>query len=457
MTPFFFLAAFLLADPSVETLRPAADRLIAEAQKDDTAWQRLAYFGDRFPSRLAGTENLAKAIAWAHETMHKDGLENVRLEKAVVPVWVRGEESAEMLEPARHKLHLLGLGGSVGTAHEGITGEVLVVKNFEELESLAKKTPDIAKGKIVCWNVPWEGYGKTVAYRGRGASAAAKHGAIATLVRSAGPTSLRTPHTGMMGYEPKLPQIPAASIPLEETQMMQRMQDRGEKIVVRLKMEAKKLSDTESFNVVAEIRGREMPQEIVLAGGHIDSWDVGPSIMDDAGGCIATWEALRLIHKLGLRPRRTIRLVLWTNEESGLMGSRAYFETHENEISNHVLAFEHDNGIFKPGGFQFTGTEEQTALVTKIASLLESVGASKIVPGGGGADIGNLMKRGVPGMELYYPDSNYFDYHHTAADTLDKVKPEHLALSVACNAVMLYAAAEVETFPKKENSKTQSQ
>ena len=453
---FQILALFLLQDPEdsapkdpiVEGVREAAGRLIEEARKDSTAWQRLGFLGDHFPSRLAGTENLEKAIVWALEAMKKDGLDNVRAEKVKVPHWVRGEEGAEILEPAFHRLPMLGLGGSVGTPPQGITAEVAVVRSFDELETLGPKV----KGKIVCYNVPYEGYGKTVRYRGSGASRAAKHGALAALLRSVGPVSMQTPHTGGMHYDGSAPQIPAAAVTIEGAEMLQRMQDRGEKIVLRLKMGARMLPDADSANVLAEVRGREKPDEIVLLGGHFDSWDVGPSVLDDGGGCIASWEALRLVRKLGLKPRRTIRVVLWTNEENGLKGALAYRDGHRAELGNHVAAIESDGGVFRAKGFGFSGAREGRTLLERLARLLEPLEAAAIEEGGGGADIGPLMKEGVPGMDLRVHGERYFDFHHTPADTLDKLKPEELSSCVAALAVMAYALADAEeTLPRDKS------
>lgn len=289
----------------VSAYRETADKLIAAAQNDGRAWDRLAELTDTFGARLSGSTQLEASLRWAADEMKKDGLENVRLEPVMVPHWVRGRESLELVEPAGGPLVVLGLGGSVGTPADGVTAEVMIVKSFEDLDARAAE----AKGRIVLFNVPFTNYGETVRYRGMGSSRAAKHGAVGMLLRSVGLPGLRTPHTGAMREEEGVPRIPAAAIPFEDAERLQRLMDRRKKVVVTLKIEAKQLPDAPSANVVAEWRGREKPDEIVLVGGHIDSWDVGVGAMDDAGGSVVTWEAVRLLKSLGLRPRRTVRVV----------------------------------------------------------------------------------------------------------------------------------------------------
>ena len=274
----------------------AADKLISAATETDFAHRRLAELCDTFGPRFSGTTNLEAAIDWALAKMKADGLENVHGEDVMVPHWVRGEESAEMLEPTHQKLPMLGLGGSVATPKKGITAPVLVVRSFEDLKQRAGE----ARGKIVLFNAPFVSYGQTVAYRINGASQAAKAGAVASLVRSITPFGLQTPHTGMMTYEDGVPRIPHAAITIEDADQMQRWQERGKQVVVRLKMSAKLLPDAHSRNVVAEIVGREKPDEIVLVSGHLDSWDITPGAIDDGGGVVSAWEAVRLMHELGI-------------------------------------------------------------------------------------------------------------------------------------------------------------
>lgn len=421
------------------TYRAAADRLIDAALADSVAFGRLTVLVDRFGHRFSGSESLERALDWIIDEMRADGLERVRGEPVMVPHWVRGEESARLVSPRARALPMLGLGGSIGTPIGGIEAEVLVVGNFEELQRRASE----ARGRIVLYDVPFTTYGETVRYRTTGAAAAARVGAVASLLRSVGPYSMQTPHTGTMSYEEGVPSIPAAAITVEDAMLMRRLQDRGERIVVRLAMEAKSLPDAESRNVIAEIRGRELPDEVVVIGGHIDSWDVGQGAMDDAGGSVAAWEAVRLMHELGLRPRRTVRVVLWTNEENGLRGANAYRDQYRAELDNHVLAVESDAGVFKPLGFGFSGSDDAFAILQQIGSLLDRIDAGEIRRGGGGADIGPIMALGVPGAGLNVDGTRYFWYHHTDADTIDKLDAREFNECVAALAVLAYVVADM--------------
>ncbi|NJD17909.1 MAG: M20/M25/M40 family metallo-hydrolase, partial [Gemmatimonadetes bacterium] len=417
--------------------RDAAERIIAAATANHRAYERVGELVDRFGPRLAGSVALERTLDWILEEMRADGLENVRADPVMVPHWVRGEESLHLLLPRARKLPVLGLGGTVATPPGGIRGEVLVVSSYDELE--ARKAE--AAGRIVLFDVPFTNYGETVQYRSGGAVAAAKAGAVASLLRSVGPVSLQTPHTGGMRYEDGVPRIPHAAITVEDAQMLHRMQERGERIEVLLKTEGQQLPDAPSRNVMAELRGRERPDEIVVLGGHTDSWDVGQGAMDDAGGVVAAWEAVRLLQELGLRPRRTIRVVGWVNEENGLRGGTAYAADHGGE--KHVVAMETDGGVFSPLGFGFTGSDAAFEIVKQIGTLLDAIGAGEITRGGGGADIGPLMESGVPGMGLNVDGTRYFWYHHTDADTLDKLDPDVVARCVAAPAVMAYVVADL--------------
>lgn len=441
-----FVAAFAAAAPlaaqatdPVAGYRATADRIIAAALADSTAYQRLRELTDRFGPRFSGTDNLERALDWAIAEMARDGLVNVRAEPVMVPVWQRGGEYAELVGPLPRRLPMLGLGGSIGTPAEGITAEVLVVGSFDELRARAAE----ARGRIVVYDVAFESYGQAVAYRTNGAVEAAGVGAVASLVRSVTPFSTQTPHTGMMRYDTAVARIPHAAITVEDAQLLHRLQARGERPVVKLYMEAATLPDRESRNVLAELRGRERPEEIVVIGGHSDSWDVGTGAMDDGGGIIATWEAVRLLQQLGLQPRRTIRVVWWTNEENGLRGATAYRDAHRDELDRHVAAIESDAGVFKPLGYGFTGSDSAFAVVQRIGALLEPIGAGAITRGGGGADIGPIMALGVPGMGLDVEGSRYFWYHHTDADTFDKIDARELAECVASLAVMAYVLADL--------------
>lgn len=424
--------------------QPALERILATTKDagGNFAWDRLAMMTDTFGPRLSGSPNLEAALRWSRDEMRKDGLENVRLEPAMVPQWIRGDESLEILEPFPNKVPMLGLGGSVSTRAEGVAGELLIVKSFDELT--ARK--DEAAGKIVLFNVVYTNYGETVRYRGAGASAAAKVGAIAALVRAVGPPGMRTPHTGAMNYEKDVPKIPTAAIPTEDADRFDRMVKRGQKVVLRLKMDAHFLDDAPSANLVGELTGSEKPEEVVLLGCHIDSWDPGTGAMDDGGGCVVTWEAVRILKNLGLKPKRTVRVVLFTNEENGGAGGRAYRDAHKAELEKHVLALESDSGVFRPRGFGFTGSDAARKTLTEIAALLKPLGADAIGPAGGGADIGpSVAAANIPSASLEVDGTKYFLLHHTPADTVDKLEPRDLADNAAAIAFLAYVVADLPT------------
>jgi carboxypeptidase Q len=429
-----------------ERYRATTDRIIAAALSDSAAYARVALLTDKFGHRLSGSASLEQALDWIIAEMTRDGLENVRGEPVMVPRWVRGRESATLVSPRRRELRMLGLGGSIATPARGITAPVVVVTSFDEL---ARKSAE-ARGKIVLFDVPFTNYGATVQYRSRGAVEAAKVGAVAVLIRSVASNSMQNPHTGAMRYDSTVKQIPAAALSVEDAMLLHRTYDRGERVVVTLRMEAKTHPDALSRNVMGELRGRERPDEVVVLGGHIDSWDVGLGAMDDAGGSVAAWEVLRVLKRLGLQPRRTIRVVLWTNEENGLRGGNAYRDAHAAEIPNHMLAMESDGGVFAPEGFSVDGSEEAVAVVRGLAPLLESIGATSIRAGGAGADVGPLTAAGVPGLGLQVDGTRYFWYHHSEADTVDKLDPREMAQCVAAMAVMAYVIADMpETLPRR--------
>jgi carboxypeptidase Q len=327
---------------------------------------------------------------------------------------------------------------------------VLVVKSFADLRAHAAE----ARGKIVLFNVPFDttvhpflGYGRAVIYRAVGADSASAVGAAAALVRSVTPHSLQSPHTGGMApYDTtgRLRRIPAAAISVEDAEMLQRMQNRGERIEVQLTMAARTLLPARSHNVVAELRGSERPDEVIVMGGHIDSWDVGQGAMDDGGGSVVAWEALRLIKQLGVRPKRTVRVVLWTNEEIGLGGATAYRDAHRAEVDKHVLAMESDNGVFRPRALQFGGGEGGIPIVQRIASLLSSIGIDSARAGGPEADISPLYALGVPAITIDTDPSRYFWYHHSEADTIDKLDPVDVARCVAVLAVVANTVANMD-------------
>lgn len=428
-----------------------AKRIIKAGRKGNDSYLKLQELCDDIGHRLSGSESLEKAIVWAQESMKKDGQENVAAEPVTVRKWVRGKESCELIDPRPLKLDMLGLGWSIGTPKEGITAEVIVVDDKEELDSLKDEQ---VKGKIVVFNkampqyssTEGSGYGDTVQYRTSGAKWAAERGGVAALVRSVTAYSLVSPHTGTMRYDAEVKKVPAAAISTEAAMMLRRWQDRGKKCVVKLYMEAEDKGETESANVVGEIVGSEKPEEIVLIGGHIDSWDVGQGAQDDGAGCVAAMEALNIIRKLGLKPKRTIRVVLWTNEENGLAGARSYAARHQKEL--HVAGIESDSGGFKPEGLSIDMKDEdkqEIALqqVTEVLSLLESIGATRAKKGFSGMDVGQLKTLGTACLGLKVDGRLYFNTHHTHADTVDKVRPKELTDCAITLAVAAYVFADM--------------
>lgn len=431
----------------------AARRIIEETLRDNDAYRKLEHLCDDIGHRLSGSENLDKAIAWAVDTLKRDGHENVRTQPVMVPKWVRGDESLELIEPTAKSLPMLGLGGSVATPPEGIVGEVVVMRDLDELNGQPEGS---LKGKIVLFNCPMpiddersgSGYGTAVRYRVYGARWASGHGAAAVLVRSVTARSFQSPHTGAMTYVDSERRIPAAAVTIEHAEYLARLHARGIPIRARLKMSAQTQGQAPSANVIAELTGRELPDEVVVIGGHLDSWDVGQGAHDDGGGCVAAMEAINVLRRLNLRPRRTIRCVLFTNEENGLAGGNAYAKEHSGEMPRHVAAIESDSGVFRPLGFGLelsdaARAERGLAMFSELAPLLKSIGVDDLGPGHGGADIGPMRAFGVPLIGMRADMTRYFDIHHTHADTFDKVSREDLNKHVAAMAVVAYVLADM--------------
>ncbi len=429
-----------------------AAQLLGRALTTDNAYDELVELCDDIGNRLSGSPALDRAIVWARDQLAADGLE-ARTEAVSVPVWRRNAERAELLAPVRRDMDVLGLGWSIGTPEGGLKGEVVVVDDFDHLERL---TDDEIAGKIVLWDVPFTSYGETVQYRSGGASKAAKRGAIASLMRSVTPQSLATPHTGMQRYEEGVPQIPAMAITVEDALAMRRWTARGKTVEVSLEMGAETLPDQQSANVVGDLKGRERPDEFVLLGCHLDSWDVGQGAQDDGAGCVIAMDAARLIAELPFRPRRTIRVVLFTNEESGLAGATAYAKAHSEE--HYVAAIEADTGAGPPLGFRVDVrrgedterlAERTLAWLKPVSTLLSPIGASDFTDSGwSGADVGPLVEAtGALGLGLKNEMSGYWPIHHTPADTIDKIDPNSLRKNVGAVAVMAWMLAELPEPP----------
>lgn len=414
------------------------------------AYALLTELTGKVGARLSGSPQAAAAVEWGRKTMLAQGFTNVHLEPVRVPHWVRGKtEQATLLasdSEKERKLAVCALGGSVATPRNGVTAEVVEVQSLDE----ARKLGERGKGKIVFFNRPFDAaltntfaaYGGAVDQRYGGASAAAVSGAIAVLVRSMTLAKDDEPHTGAMGYTENLPQIPAAALSAQAADALSARLKQGGTVRVRLKLECQTLPDVESANVVGELVGTEMPNEVIVMGGHLDSWDKGVGAHDDGAGCVHALEALSLLKRTGLRPKRTIRVVLFMNEENGGAGGRAYAAAKRPDGERHIAAIESDSGGFAPRAFGVSAKPELFAKFAAWMPVLEPFGADKLLPEGGGADVGPLGAQGVPTVGLEPESQRYFDYHHSNNDTLDKVNPRELELGAIALALLAYMISE---------------
>jgi carboxypeptidase Q len=435
--------------PIADAFRSTVSQILRAGEESAGAYTKLTYLTDHVGNRIAGSKRLDQAIEWAQKAMLADGHENVHAEKVMVGHWERGDLSLEVLTPAPQKLAATALGLSPGTSNAGMTAPVVIVSSFEALEALGEAA---VKGKIVVFNhvmPPYtkdagSGYGEASKYRVRGPAAAAKLGAIAALTRSATARSLRSPHTGVTIFEAAERAIPAAALATEDADLLARLAGEGP-VTVKLVLGAKNLPRSPSANVVGELRGRERPEEIVLLGAHLDSWDVGQGAQDDGAGCVIMMEALSIVRRLALRPRRTIRTVLYTNEEHGMDGAIAYAKEHEAELGNHVAAIESDSGSFDPVGLSYEGKSDDPAYrrLDDLVTLLSPLGAADLELGHSGTDLIPLGPAGVPRLGHRTNGATYFDYHHTEADTLDKVDPIVLRKNAAMMAAVAYVLADM--------------
>ncbi len=421
----------------------ATEQIIAAALQDTFAYDWLQTLCDRVGHRLAGSPGMQAAVELSAHTMRQAGLDSVWLEPVTVPYWIRGHEAARCTAPRVFEMPVLAMGFSDGTGPDGIEAEVLAVRDFDELEARADEAP----GKIVLFNPPWTGYGGTVRYRTAGASAAARHGAVACLIRSVTNRSLSTPHTGMMRYADDAPRIPGAALTVEDAARLFRLCRRGERVRVHLQLGAENRGEITCHNVIGDLKGREQPEQIVVIGGHLDSWDVGTCAHDDGAGCAVTFGAIQLLKQLDLRPRRTVRLVHFTGEEFGGHGGRAYHDAHAHELDDHVAAFESDSGCFPPRWFSISAPDSLVdTVVAQLTGLLgESLaplGVDEIKPGWSGVDIRPVVDAGAIGIGHRMDNPDYFDYHHSPADTFDKIDLEIMRRNVAAVAALIYAIAE---------------
>ncbi len=432
-------------------------RLQQVALSSDYAYKQVAHLANNIGPRLSGSAQAAKSVQYVASELKALGCE-VQLERVMAPHWVRGEETAALVqfpgqaENTTQKIVLCALGASVATPADGITANVVVAKNFDELKGLPR---DKVAGKIVLFNYPFdkqmaaegrggEAYGEAVVYRGDGPSAAARQGAVACLIRSVGGADYRLPHTGQTTYADDAPKIPAGAVTAEDADLIVDLVRQGP-VKMKLTLTPQQLPDVESYNVVGDIKGSEHPEQVIIVSGHLDSWDLGTGAIDDAAGVAVSMEAANLIQKLHLKPKRTIRVIAWMNEENGLAGSKQYGKDHEKEMSRHFAAMETDGGAGHPLGINIKGKPEVKKMLAPVAAILQESGAGMLnFVEHCGADIEPLEKADVPAFSPIQDSRFYFNYHHTAADTLDKIVPKELAENSAVVAVVAYALANME-------------
>ena len=432
-------------------------RLQQAALASDYAYRQVAHLSNNIGPRLSGSPQAQKAVEYVAAECRALGLE-VTLEPVTVPHWVRGEETAAlvafpgMAEGTTQKIVLTALGPSVATPPEGLTAEVVVVKDFNELHALGR---DKVAGKIVVFNHPFDqqmaevgngldAYARAVVYRTTGPIQAARMGAVAVLVRSVGGANFRLPHTGATHYAPDTPKIPAAAVTEEDAELLAALAPQGP-VRMHLVLTPQTLPDAPSFNVIADLKGSEHPEQVVIVSGHLDSWDLGTGAIDDGAGVAVSMEVLHLVKSLGLHPKRTIRFIAWMNEENGSAGAQTYAREHAAEAENHFAAMESDLGADHPLGIGVAAKPASRELLVPVAEVLASTGAGLLrLTEGAGADVGPLAALHVPTFEPIQDSRTYFNYHHTAADTLDKIDPHHLAENAAVMTLTAYALANLE-------------
>lgn len=432
-------------------------RIRDAALSSDYAYRQVAHLSNNIGPRLSGSAQAAKAVEYVASELKALGCD-VQLEKVIAPHWVRGEETGALVQfsgqppGTTQKIVLCALGPSVATPPDGIEPEVVAVRNFDELKSLPR---DKVAGKIVLFNYPFdkqmaaegrggEAYSEAVVYRSKGPSAAARLGAVACLVRSVGGADYRIPHTGETDYDSDAPKIPAAAVTAEDAELLAELTRQGP-VKMKLVLTPQTLPDVESANVIGDIKGSEYPEQVIIVSGHLDSWDLGTGAIDDAAGVAVSMETANLIKKLHLKPKRTIRVVAWMNEENGLAGSKQYAKDHDKEWMNHFAAMETDGGADHPLGINIKAKAEVKKMLAPVAAILQASGAGMLnLVEHCGADIRPMEKAGVPAFSPIQDSRFYFNYHHTAADTLDKIVPKQLAENAAVIAVLAYALANTE-------------
>jgi hypothetical protein len=460
MTPQARIARLLDESPGAWTPAQVAtmERIRDQALTDPYALTELRHLTDNIGPRLAGSPQAEHAVEWVADEMRALGA-TVSIEKTTVPHWVRGEESAALTAwpggtpNTTQKIVLTALGGSVATPNEGISAPVVVVDSFAALKALPA---DAVKGKILLFNEHFdkelaaqgrggEAYGGAVVYRGAGPSVAASAGAIAVLVRSVGGADYRLPHTGMTFYTEGVPKIPAAAITAEDADLLKNLASQGD-VRMHLILTPQTLPSVESANVIADWKGTEHPEQVVIVSGHLDSWDLATGAIDDGAGIAASMQAIHLLQKLGIHPKRTVRFVAWMDEEEGSYGAQTYAKDYAGDLQNHVGAIESDLGAGHPTGLAFQGGKDLDTWLMPLSRVLAPIGAPLLERSPEtGEDINSVTEKGVPGFAPIQDSRYYFNYHHTPADTFDKVNPRELGENAAVMAVTAYALADSST------------
>ena len=429
----------------IANTKETTELITSEIIKNGQAYSNLKELVSR-GSRLSGSKGAEKAVAWAKEKLESYHFDKVWMQEVMVPHWERGKtEEASYTKGEKGQLRIAALGTSIGTDDAGIEGEVIEVLSLDD----AAKKGDQLKGKIVFYNGPmdptlmdtFEAYGKAVSQRVGGASQAAKFGAVAVLVRSMTLNHDHYPHTGVMKYKSETEKIPAAAVATADADRLSELL-KTKKIHIRLKLSAKNFDLIKSHNVIGEIKGSEFPSEIILVGGHLDSWDLGPGAHDDGAGVVQSIEVLRAIKALNIKPKRTLRVVLFMAEEFGGSGGAEYAKQASSKNEKHIAAIESDRGGFTPRGFETNADEKTVKRIESWRTFFSPLKADLLKKGSGGSDIEPLKASGTVQFGLLPDSARYFDYHHTEIDKVDAVSSRELHLGAAAMAVLTVLLSE---------------
>lgn len=425
-------------------------RIAAEVMTNSSAYENLRYLTKKIGPRLSGSANAQKAVEATAKMLRDAGADTVYLQPCMVPHWVRGAKETGFIQLAngtKYPLKLTALGNSVGTAAGGVRSKVIEVRSMDELHQLGEK---VVKGNIVFFNIPmnptyfrtFRAYGESGAGRRSGPSQAAKYGAIGVMVRSLASNVDAYPHTGATAYNDSFPKIPAVAISTQDAEWLSTQLKKRMALTAYFKTSCEMLPDVLSYNVVGEIRGSTLPEEIITVGGHLDSWDICEGAHDDGAGCVQSIEVIRSFKKLGIQPKRTVRAVMFMNEENGLRGGQAYLRAAKDKNEKHVFALESDAGGFTPRGFGFDVTDEKMNTLMSWKSLFLEYGVYDFAKGGGGADIGPLKQIGTALAGLVPDSQRYFDVHHATTDTFESVSKRELELGAVNMAALIWLVSE---------------